>query len=87
MYTSETSTVMFHQENRTVEDQAQFYNDELGQLGWTKLDSSEIADGVAFLDFQNGSLSITVTINPSGDHITTIAQGSGVSVPESQDDQ
>lgn len=76
---------MFHQPG-TVEDQAKFYTEELGKLGWKKSPSSEIADGVGFLDFENGSLEITVTINPLRDgQITTIAQGSGMSVAESLD--
>lgn len=88
MYLSETKTVMFHQPG-TVEDQAKFYTGELGKLGWKKLPSSVIDDGTGFLDFKKGNLAITVTINPLRDgRITTIAKGSGISVPESleQDD-
>ena len=88
MYTSDTSTIMFHQKG-TVEDQAKFYTEQLEKLGWKKQDSSEISDGVGFFDFKKGSLAITVTINPLREGmITTIAQGSGISVPESleQDD-
>ncbi len=82
MYTSETNTIMFHQEG-TVEDQATYYTEELDKLGWTKEPSSEVSDGVAFLDFSKGDLKITVTINPLREGMfTTIAQGSGISVPE-----
>ena len=83
MYTSDTNTVMFHQPGN-VDDQTKFYTEQLEKLGWKKSDSSEVSDGVAFLDFNKGSLSITVTINPLREGmITTIAQGSGLSVPAS----
>lgn len=83
MYTSDTSTILFHQKG-TVEDQAKFYTEQLEKIGWKKQPSSEIADGVGFFDFKKGSLAITVTINPLREGmITTIAQGSGISVPES----
>lgn len=83
MYTSDTSTVMFHQEG-TVDAQVTFYTDELEKLGWAKKDSSEVVDGVAFMDFEKGSLGITITINPLREGmITTIAQGNGLSVPAS----
>jgi hypothetical protein len=89
MYTSDTSTILFHQKG-TVEEQAKFYTEELGKLGWKKESTSEIADGVGWFDFKKGSLAITVTINPGREdgNITTIAQGTGLSVPESleQDD-
>ena len=88
MYTSDTNTILFHQEG-TVDDQAKFYTEQLEKLGWKKDPSSEVSDGVAFLDFSKGSLSITLTINPLREgKITTIAQGNGLSVPESleQDD-
>ena len=84
MYTSDTSTILFHQKG-TVEEQAKFYTEELAKLGWKKESTSEIADGVGWFDFKKGSLAITVTINPGreGGNITTIAQGNGLSVPES----
>ncbi len=86
MYTADTNSILFHQEG-TVEDQVKYYTDALQKLGWTKQDSSEIADGVAFLDFNKGSYSITVTINPGDEGlITTIAQGNGINVPQSLED-
>ena len=59
MYTSETSTVMFHQEG-TVENQVKFYTEQLEKLRWKKAPTSEVVDGVAFLDFGRGDLVITM---------------------------
>ena len=84
IYTAETNTVMFHQTGK-VEDQAKFYSDKLTALGWKKLPTSEIVEGVAFLDFAGKDLSISVTINSRGDKITTMAQGSGLDAPEELD--
>ena len=54
------------------------------KIGWKKQTSSEITDGVGWFDFKKGSLAITVTINPLREGmITTIVQGSGISVPKS----
>jgi hypothetical protein len=85
MYTADTSTVMFHQIG-TVNEQVSFYDVEMKKLGWKKLETSEVADGVAFLDFAKGQLTIAVIVNPRDDRITTIAQGSGISVPQSLED-
>ena len=41
---------MFHQTGK-VEAQVKFYDEKLKGMGWTKDESSEIVDGVAFLDF------------------------------------
>lgn len=83
--TADTSTVMFHMEGN-VDTLVDFYTAELEKLGWKKDPGSEIADGVAFLDFTKGKLSITVTLNPGDTSVTTIAQGSGIHVPETADD-
>ncbi|MDB4533827.1 hypothetical protein N9242_03075 [Vicingaceae bacterium] len=81
MYTADTNTVLFHQVG-SVADQAKYYEEQLGKLEWEKKDSSEIVDGVGYMDFTKGSLKITITINPRDDKITTIAQGSGIIVSE-----
>jgi hypothetical protein len=60
----------------------------LAALGWKKDEAkSEVIDGVAFLEFNNGGLHITVTLNPSADgkEITSMVQGSGVEVPKEKE--
>jgi len=87
MLNPDTSTLMFHQEVK-LNEQVKFYEDNLGKLGWKKQDSSEVADGVAFLDFKKGKLTISVTINPTSSgskSLTTIAQGDGIQIPQSDD--
>ena len=86
MFTAETNTLMFHQTG-DVASQAEYYDAQLAKLGWNKNPSSEITDGVAFLDYSKNQLNLTITINPRQDRITTMVQGSGIKVaPESEEE-
>jgi hypothetical protein len=70
-----------------LEASKEFYETELAKLGW-QIDaaSSEVADGVGFLDFRSGELKLTVTLNPErdGKTMTYILQGSGVEVADEE---
>ena len=86
IFNAETRTIMYHGPNRVGKDAAHF-DSKLKELGWTKEPGSEIVDGVAFLDYKNGKLNITITLNPASDgsSMATMAQGSGILVPEESD--
>ena len=83
-YEPSTSTIMYRSA-ATVKQHIAHYDKALGELGWKKEKaSSEVVDGVAFLEFNNGSLKISITMNPDrdGNSMMSFAQGSGVEVPE-----
>ena len=84
MTTADTRTIMMRGPNE-FDAHRKFYETKLGELGWTKNDAkSEVVEGIGFLEFEKGKLSITITLNPArdGKAMTIFAQGTGVSVPE-----
>ena len=86
MATADTRTIMLRGP-ALLDASKTFFETELAKLGWQKDESSsEVTDGVGFLDFSSGDLRVTVTLNPDrdGKTMTYMLQGSGISVPEEE---